>query len=315
MARTRRRLFVAALAVCALVAGPPGAANARQAEYTLRVFVNGNGSVKGSGIDCGAKGTTCGVSYALGTTITIEAQPSPSSIFAGWDGACTGIGTTCTFTAGSPTTVTASFNYIEVVDVNKIGDGQGTVTSSPAGITCGYTCSAPYTGNTKVTLTARAAPGSVFVGWNGYCKGKSTCEMQQTYGTMAVTAEFQPVGKRKSYTTGGSRSGTGSGLTISTRTAAGFQTSTMGASVAKTATGHLITVRFRVSKPAAVRLQIWSWKKRLISQARLSVRAGPVTVRLPFSAGYKNGQYDLWAYVTGAGEKKHKLLHWKVQVR
>jgi Divergent InlB B-repeat domain len=198
--------------------------------------------------------------------------------------------------------------------VNKIGEGQGTVTSSPAGINCGYTCSAPYTGNTKVTLTARAAPGSVFVGWNGYCKGKSACEMQQTYGTMAVTAEFQPVGKRSSNTTsGGSRTGSGSGLTISTKHA-GFTTSTMGASVAKTGTGRLITVRFQVSKAAAVRLQIWSWKKRLISQARISVRAGPVTVRLPFSAGYKAGTYDLWAYVTGAGEKKYKLLHWKVQV-
>jgi List-Bact-rpt repeat protein len=312
MARTRRRLLVAALAACALVAGPTGAAQAHQADYTLRVFVNGNGTVKGSGIECGAKGTTCGVSYALGTTVTIEAEPSPSSIFAGWDGACTGIGTTCTFTAGEPTTVTASFNYIEVVDVNKIGDGQGTVTSSPAGISCGYTCSAPYTGNTKVTLAAHPAAGSVFVGWNGYCKGRSQCVLQQTYGTMAVTAEFQPAGKRKSFTTGESRSG--SGLTVSTHAHAGFETSSMGSSVAKTATGRLITVRFQVSKPAAVRLQIWSWKKHLISQGRLSVHAGPVTVRLPFSAGYKAGQYDIWAYVTGAGEKKYKLLHWKVRV-
>jgi hypothetical protein len=130
---------------------------------------------------------------------------------------------------------------------------------------------------------------------------------------MAVTAEFQPVGKRKSYATGGSSGGSGSGLTISTHNA-GFTTSTMGASVAKTATGRVITIRFQVSKPAAVRLQIWSWKKRLISQARLAVRAGPVTVRLPFSAGYKAGEYDLWAYVTGTGEKKYKLLLWKVRV-
>jgi hypothetical protein len=313
MVRTRRRLFVAALVACALVAGPAGAAHAHQADYTLRVFVNGNGTVKGSGIDCGANGTTCGVSYALGTTITIQAQPSPSSIFAGWSGACTGVGDTCTFTAGEPITVTASFNYIEVVDVNKAGEGQGTVTSSPAGISCGSTCSAPYTGNTKVILTARAAPGSVFVGWNGYCKGTSTCELQQTYGTMAVTAEFRPVGKPKSSTTGGSRTGSGSGLTVSTKPK-GFEASTRGAGVAPTANGRMITVRFQVSKPAAVRLQIWSWKKHLISQARISVKAGPVTVRLPFSAGYKAGQYDLWAYVTGAGEKKYKLLHWKVQV-
>jgi hypothetical protein len=305
MAKTRRRLFLAALAVCALVAGP---AQARQSDYTLRVFVSGNGTVSGSGLDCGAKGNTCGASYALGTTVTIEAQPAQSSVFAGWSGACTGNKPVCTLTAGDPTTVTATFSYIEVVDVNKTGDGQGTVTSSPAGVTCGFTCSAPFTGNTKVTLVARAAPGSVFVGWNGYCKGKGACVLQQTYGTMAVIAQFQPAGKRAGYTTGGTSGSRGTGAN------APFTAVSMGASAHRTASGRTITVRFSVSKPAAIRLQIWRGNK-LISQARLAVQKGPVTVRLPFS-GYRRGQYDLWAYVHGRGEnpKKPKLLHWKVQI-
>jgi uncharacterized repeat protein (TIGR02543 family) len=313
MAISRRRLLLAVLFACALVAGPlplAGAAQARSTEYTLRVFVNGNGNVKGSGVDCGSKSTTCGVSYALGTTVTIEAFPEQSSVFAGWTGACTGSGPVCTITAGDPTTVTASFSYIEVADVNKIGDGQGTVTSYPAGISCGFTCSAPFTGNTKVTLIARASPGSVFAGWNGYCKGKSTCILQQTYGTMAVTAQFDPVGKKAGYTsTGSTGSGSGSG-----GSSGPFTASSQGASVRHTATGRVITVRFSVSKTAAVRIQVWHWKK-LISQARLAVQAGPVTVKLPFSEGYRAGEYDLWAYVTGAGEKRPKLLHWKVQVR
>ncbi len=302
----RRRHLLAALFACALIAGPAPLAGASSNAYTLRVFVNGNGTVQGSGIDCGSKSSVCGVSYALGTTISIQAQPEQFSVFAGWTGACTGIGDTCTMTAGDPTTVTASFSYIEVVDVNKIGDGQGTVTSAPTGISCPGTCSAPYTGNTRVALVARPAAGSVFVGWNGYCKGKAACVLQQTYGTMAVTAEFQPKGKKAGYTTP-TKTGGGS--------SAAFTATSQGASVRKTANGRLITVRLSVSRPAAVRLQVWHGNK-LISQTKLAVQSGPVTIKYPFSAGYTAGQYDLWGYVLGQGEnpKKPKLLHWKVRV-
>lgn len=282
-----------------------GAASARSAEQTIRVFVNGNGTIKGSGLDCGSKGTVCGASYALGTTVTFEAFPEQFSVFAGWTGACTGSGPVCTITAGDPTTVTATFNYIEVVDVNKTGEGQGTVVSAPGGINCGMTCSAPYTGNTRVTLVARALAGSVFIGWTGYCKGKGTCVLQQAYGTMPVIAEFQPKGKKAGYTPPASTGGSSS--------AGPLKASSQGSSVRKSATGRLITLRFSVSKAAAVRLQIYRGSK-LISQAKLSVQQGAVTVKLPFSAGYAGGQYDIWGYVFAAGEKKPKLLHWKVQV-
>src|SRR3954452_20152552 len=148
MPTNRRRLLIAALFTCALIAGPTPLAGAAQQAYTLRVFVNGNGNVKGSGIDCGAAGNVCGASYALGTTISVQAAPAQFSVFAGWSGACVGSGDTCTLTAGDPTTLTATFNYIEVVDVNKIGDGNGTVLSDPTGINCPGTCAAPFTGNT-----------------------------------------------------------------------------------------------------------------------------------------------------------------------
>ena len=51
--------------------------------------------------------------------------------------------------------------------VTKTGMGRGTVTSSPSGINCGSTCSAPYDGDTVVTLTATPQPGSFFNGWTG----------------------------------------------------------------------------------------------------------------------------------------------------
>ncbi len=52
--------------------------------------------------------------------------------------------------------------------------GSGTVTSSPAGINCGNTCSASFATNSTVTLTANPASGSTFSGWSGACSGIST---------------------------------------------------------------------------------------------------------------------------------------------
>src|SRR5262245_46419032 len=58
-----------------------------------------------------------------------------------------------------------------VLTVNHAGTGSGTVTSSPAGIQCGSTCSAPFRSGATVTLTASPAAGSVFAGWSGAITG------------------------------------------------------------------------------------------------------------------------------------------------
>jgi uncharacterized protein YkwD/uncharacterized protein YhfF len=73
--------------------------------------------------------------------------------------------------------------------VNKIGTGMGTVTSNPAGINCGSTCSYEFNSNTDVTLTASAAAGSTFTGWSGDCSGTSTCTVSMTT-TRSATASF-----------------------------------------------------------------------------------------------------------------------------
>lgn len=51
--------------------------------------------------------------------------------------------------------------------VTKRGPGSGSVTSQPAGIDCGGTCSADYVEGTVVTLTAKPDRGSIFDGWSG----------------------------------------------------------------------------------------------------------------------------------------------------
>jgi hypothetical protein len=53
------------------------------------------------------------------------------------------------------------------VAVTKMGTGTGTVSSSPAGINCGSTCSGAFNSGAIVALTASADSGSIFAGWTG----------------------------------------------------------------------------------------------------------------------------------------------------
>ena len=75
------------------------------------------------------------------------------------------------------------------VAVAKAGIGTGTVTSNPAGIDCGGTCSFQWWGGTAVSLSAAAAPGSAFAGWSGACSGKTACSVNLD-SDKSVTATF-----------------------------------------------------------------------------------------------------------------------------
>jgi hypothetical protein len=74
--------------------------------------------------------------------------------------------------------------------ISKSGTGSGTVSSSPAGISCGTGCAASYNSGTIVTLTAAPATGSTFSGWSGGgCVGSGTCIITMN-ASAAVTASF-----------------------------------------------------------------------------------------------------------------------------
>jgi hypothetical protein len=73
--------------------------------------------------------------------------------------------------------------------VTKAGSGSGTVTSTPAGITCGATCTANFPSGTFVILTATPAVGSIFTGWSGACGGTASCN-EFLFTATAVTAAF-----------------------------------------------------------------------------------------------------------------------------
>lgn len=105
--------------------------------------------------------------------------------------------------------------------VNKVGSGSGTVTSSPAAINCGSTCSASFSQGTSVKLTATPLSGSTFSGWSGACTGTGTCNVTMD-SNKTVTATFNTGG----YSISGKVTLNGSGLSRVTITLKGAWSTT-----------------------------------------------------------------------------------------
>lgn len=64
---------------------------------------------------------------------------------------------------------------------------RGTITSQPAGINCGGTCSATFVKDTTVTLRVTTNGNGVFAGWSGACTGTGACTLPMD-ANKAVTA-------------------------------------------------------------------------------------------------------------------------------
>ena len=71
--------------------------------------------------------------------------------------------------------------------------GNGTITSSPAGISCGADCTESYNPGTLVTLTATPDSGWNFIGWGGACSSTGSCQVMMGQAN-SVTATFDAVG-------------------------------------------------------------------------------------------------------------------------
>lgn len=187
------------------------------ATFTLEVFSlsvtragTGGGTVTSApaGISCGA---ACNADFDYGTLVTLTASATTGSTFAGWSGACTGVGS-CAVTLTAATSVTATFTLDRHdLAVSKLGGGAGTITSAPAGISCGATCTSAFDHGTTVTLTAAPSTGSTFVGWSGAgCSGTGTCSI-----TMNAPESVSALFSLQSFTLSVGQSGSGTGTITS----------------------------------------------------------------------------------------------------
>jgi len=77
---------------------------------------------------------------------------------------------------------------LHTLTVTRAGTGSGTITSNPAGVSCGAACTFVAGSATSVSLSAAAAAGSTFAGFSGDCSGASCAlGMGANHG---VTATF-----------------------------------------------------------------------------------------------------------------------------
>ena len=159
-------------------------------DVALSVNVTGSGSLTSSpvGINCPS---TCSANFAPPTQVTLTATPANGWGFSGWGGACSGVGN-CVVTMSAAQSVTATFAQTQYT-LNVSVAGNGTLTSSPVGISCPSVCTMNYASSTPVTLTATPTGGATFNGWGGACTGNGSCLVTMN-SIESVTAIFSSSG-------------------------------------------------------------------------------------------------------------------------
>jgi hypothetical protein len=140
------------------------------------------------------------------------------------------------------TAVTATFVQNYQLSVTKTGLGGGTVSSLPAAIDCGASCTAGIDAGTDLTLTATPDANSIFLGWSGGgCSGTGDCQVTINEA-VSVTASFAATSRPDSLIAYGS--GAYLGNNVYSATGAGQ------IKAQKTARGHSATFHWRIQNDA-----------------------------------------------------------------
>ena len=155
------------------------------------------------------------------SAVSVTHEAVPGSEFAGWeviDGiapeeSCATFNEECiVFLGAGNIIVRATFESEEEPPVEEpnlavnVEEGEGTVVSSPVGISCGSECEAAFEEGEKVTLTASPAPGYLFKSWkkcdSGGVNGRQ-CTVTATSSLKEVGAKFIKVWSLEGSKTGG----------------------------------------------------------------------------------------------------------------
>ena len=143
--------------------------------YTLTLTMSGSGS---GTIQASPSGP-----YYYGASVTIWANVSTGSTFAGFTGGLTGTTTPQTLVMNGPKSVDAAFtlNGPYSLTLTTSGTGSGTIQASPAG---------PYYWGASVTIWANVSTGSTFAGFSGDLTGTTTPQTLIMNESKHVDAQF-----------------------------------------------------------------------------------------------------------------------------
>jgi len=135
------------------------------------------------------------------------------------------------------------FEKSSMLTVEKTGDGNGTVTSEPAGIACGDDCSELYRKATVVTLTATPDAASVFTGWEGGgCSGTGVCQVTiQDQTTVTATFELPTLQVTVNGTGSGTVTSAPAGIACGADCAEAYPPNTLVTLTASAASGSVFT--------------------------------------------------------------------------
>jgi hypothetical protein len=137
-----------------------------------------NGSIQGSGINCG---TTCSAPQTTGSKAQLNASPAQSYLFASWGGDCAGQGQPCTLDMSADRAVSVTFKNVgtSTLTVPKMTGGLIMNQSQPMVIYCGQDdynnnasmCSVTVTNGTRLVIAAYPMRGKALAAWSGACTG------------------------------------------------------------------------------------------------------------------------------------------------
>jgi hypothetical protein len=142
-------------------------------------------SLSASGLPTGATASFNPATVTAGGSSTLTLTAGASTVPGNYVVTVTGTSTSATHI----TQVAFDVLGPKTLTVGKSGTGSGTVSSTPAGVSCGSTCSHDFAYGTQVTLSETPAAGSTFGGWSGACTGTGACQVTMNQA-QDVTATF-----------------------------------------------------------------------------------------------------------------------------
>ncbi|MBI4742682.1 MAG: hypothetical protein HY777_14285 [Betaproteobacteria bacterium] len=181
------------------VGTPPGTGS----YFAIFLSGTGSGAVSGStgGINCvragGTESGTCSASLLNGTSLTLTAQPSAGSTFAGWSGACSATSPTCTLTMSAAQSVTASFNISSTSQIIAFGaapsiavGGTGPISATASsGLAVTFSSLTPSVCSVSGSTVSGLVAGDCTIAANQAGNGSISAAPQVTQ-TFAVSASF-----------------------------------------------------------------------------------------------------------------------------